>query len=62
MAAVARHHQVVVLPRRERSDYARFGAISQMGMSANHSGVFDKRSLDPLLELANANHLGVHPG
>ena len=46
----------------ERADNRRFRAIGQMRVAADDARVLLERALDPLLELADPEHLRVHPG
>ena len=61
MAAVGREELVVRPEGGDRTDDRRLGAVGQVRVPANHAGVLDERPLHPFLELADAEHLLVHP-
>ena len=61
VAAVGREHLVVGLERRERADDRGLRPVGEVGVAADHAGVLLERPLHPLLELADPQHLRVHP-
>ena len=61
VAAVRREELVFGAERRDRADDRRLGAVGEVRVATDHTRVLQERALDPLLELANPQHLVVHP-
>src|SRR5205814_2013927 len=61
VTAVGRHQLVAGLYRGERADDRCLGPVGQVGVTPDHAWVLLERALDPLLELADPQHLRVDP-
>src|SRR5450631_2548885 len=61
VAAIGGKRRVAGAEVAERADDRRLGAIGEVRMSPDHTGVLGKRTLHAFFKLADAQHLSVDP-